>query len=83
MEAKLHKIGQTEKTIFLNSQNRYRDLYSKEGLGFKNPCVFNKAYGKRHSLYSYDVQLILDNYPEFGVRDMLTLTDADKESEGM
>ena len=38
MENKLHKIGQTEQTIFLNSQKNNRDYYSKEGLGFQNPC---------------------------------------------
>ena len=40
LETKLHKIGQTEQTIFLNSQKNNRDYYSKEGLGFQNPCKF-------------------------------------------
>ena len=37
LENKLHKIGQTEQTIFLKSQKNNRDYYSKEGLGFQNP----------------------------------------------
>ena len=34
LENKLHKLGQIEQTIFLNSQKNNRDYYSKEGLGF-------------------------------------------------
>ncbi|KAJ9544546.1 hypothetical protein OSB04_024253 [Centaurea solstitialis] len=34
LDLKLHKIGQTEQTIFLNKQVEFRDYYSKEGLGF-------------------------------------------------
>ena len=55
LENKLHKIGQTEQTILLNSQKNNRDYYSKEGHGFQNPCNFNKAYGKGPSLCSYEV----------------------------
>ena len=40
LENKLHKIGQSEQTIFLNSQKNNRGYYSKEGLGFQNPCKF-------------------------------------------
>ena len=65
LENKVHKIGQTEQTIFLNSQRNNKDYYSKEGLGFQNPCNFNKAYGTRPSLYSYEVQQMVDKYPEF------------------
>jgi prefoldin subunit 5 len=83
LETKLHKIGQTEQTIFLNSQKNNRDYYSKEGLGFQNPCKFNKAYGKRPSLYSYEVQQIVDKYPEFGIKDLLVTNHAEHESERM
>ena len=83
LENKLHKIGQTEQMIFLNSQRNNRDYYSKEGLGFQNPCKFNKAYGKRPSLYSYEVQQIVDKYPEFGIRDLLVTNNAEHESELM
>ena len=74
LETKLHKIGQTEQTIFLHSQKNNTDYYSKEGLGFKNTFKFNKAYGKRPSLYSYEVQL-LDRYPKFGIKDMLIISN--------
>ena len=79
----MYKIGQSKQTIFLNKSKGFKHYYSKEGLGFETPCVFNKAYGKRPSLYSYEVQLFIDKYPKFGIRDMLSLTDAEKESEGM
>jgi len=47
LENKLRKIGQTEQTIFLNSQKNNRDYYSKEVLGFQNPCKFNKSLWKK------------------------------------
>ena len=67
----------------MNSQKNNIDYYSKEGLGFQNPCKFNKAYGKRHSLYSYEVQQIVDKYPEFGIRDLLMSNKVECESESM
>ena len=78
LQEKLYKIGQSKQIIFLNKQKEFRDYCLKDGLGFKNPYVFNKVYGKRPSLYSYEVQQIIDKYLEFGIRDMLSLTDADK-----
>ena len=67
----------------MNSQKNNRDYYSKEGLGFQNPCKFNKAHGQRPSLYSYEVQQIVDKYPDFGIKDLLVTNLAEHESERM
>ncbi|KAJ9547142.1 hypothetical protein OSB04_019685 [Centaurea solstitialis] len=45
LDLKLHKIGQTEHTIFLNKQVEFRDYYSKEGLGYTNPNYLKKTLG--------------------------------------
>ncbi|KAJ9544362.1 hypothetical protein OSB04_024069 [Centaurea solstitialis] len=45
---KLHKIGQTEHTIFLNKQVEFRDYYSKEGLGYTNPNYLKKTLGVKN-----------------------------------
>ncbi|KAJ9546465.1 hypothetical protein OSB04_019008 [Centaurea solstitialis] len=45
LDFKLHKIGQTEHTIFLNKQVEFRDYYSKEGLGYTNPNYLKKNLG--------------------------------------
>ncbi|KAJ9551848.1 hypothetical protein OSB04_015893 [Centaurea solstitialis] len=48
LDLKLHKIGQTEHTIFLNKQVEFRDYYSKEGLGYTNPNYLKKTLGVRN-----------------------------------
>ncbi|KAJ9541717.1 LOW QUALITY PROTEIN: hypothetical protein OSB04_028223 [Centaurea solstitialis] len=49
---KLYKIGQSEHTFFLNKPYADRDLFSKEGLGFKNPQYLKKALEEKHAFYS-------------------------------
>ncbi|KAJ9544387.1 hypothetical protein OSB04_024094 [Centaurea solstitialis] len=48
LDPKLHKIGQTEHTIFLNKQVEFRDYYSKEGLGYTNPNYLKKTLGVKN-----------------------------------
>ncbi|KAJ9535904.1 hypothetical protein OSB04_un000938 [Centaurea solstitialis] len=48
LDFKLHKIGQTEHTIFLNKQVEFRDYYSKEGLGYTNPNYLKKNLGVKN-----------------------------------
>ncbi|KAJ9561421.1 hypothetical protein OSB04_006581 [Centaurea solstitialis] len=48
LDLKLHKIGQTEHTIFLNKQVEFRDYYSKEGLGYTNPNYLKKTLGVKN-----------------------------------
>ncbi|KAJ9539089.1 hypothetical protein OSB04_031822 [Centaurea solstitialis] len=48
---KLYKIGQSEHTFFLNKPYADRDLYSKEGLGFKNPQYLKKALEEKPAFY--------------------------------
>ncbi|KAJ9542881.1 hypothetical protein OSB04_029387 [Centaurea solstitialis] len=48
LDFKLHKIGQTEHTIFLNKQVEFRDYYSKEGLGYTNPNYLKKTLGVKN-----------------------------------
>ncbi|KAJ9541622.1 hypothetical protein OSB04_028128 [Centaurea solstitialis] len=48
LDLKLHKIGQTEHTIFLNKQVEFRDYYSKEGLGYTNPNYLKNTLGVRN-----------------------------------
>ena len=42
LQEKLYKIGQSEKTIFLNKPKEFRDYSSKEGLGYENPKFLKK-----------------------------------------
>ncbi|KAJ9556919.1 hypothetical protein OSB04_011533 [Centaurea solstitialis] len=49
---KLYKIGQSEHTFFLNKPYADRDLFSKEGLGFKNPQYLKKALEEKPAFYS-------------------------------
>ncbi|KAJ9541563.1 hypothetical protein OSB04_028069 [Centaurea solstitialis] len=49
---KLYKIGQSEHTFFLNKPYADRDLFSKEGLGFKNPQYLKKALQEKPAFYS-------------------------------
>ncbi|KAJ9544088.1 hypothetical protein OSB04_023795 [Centaurea solstitialis] len=51
LDLKLHKIGQTEQTIFLNKQVEFRDYYSKEGLGYTNPNYLKKTFGVKNPNY--------------------------------
>ncbi|KAJ9561372.1 hypothetical protein OSB04_006532 [Centaurea solstitialis] len=51
LDLKLHKIGQTEHTIFLNKQVEFRDYYSKEGLGYTNPNYLKKTLGVKNPNY--------------------------------
>ncbi|KAJ9565735.1 hypothetical protein OSB04_001701 [Centaurea solstitialis] len=48
---KLYKIGQSEHTFFLNKPYADRDLFSKEGLGFKNPQYLKKALEEKPAFY--------------------------------
>ncbi|KAJ9544400.1 hypothetical protein OSB04_024107 [Centaurea solstitialis] len=48
LDLKLHKIGQTEHTIFLNKQVEFRDYCSKEGLGYTNPNYLKKTLGVKN-----------------------------------
>ena len=52
-------------------------------MDFKILVNLTKAYGKRSSLYSYEVQQIMDKYPEFGVKDLLVTDHAEHEYERM
>ncbi|KAJ9553771.1 hypothetical protein OSB04_017816 [Centaurea solstitialis] len=49
---KLYKIGQSEHTFFLNKPYADRDLFSKEGLGFKNPQYLKKALEEKPAFYN-------------------------------
>ncbi|KAJ9544283.1 hypothetical protein OSB04_023990 [Centaurea solstitialis] len=49
---KLYKIGQSEHTFFLNKAYADRDLFSKEGLGFKNPQYLKKALKEKPAFYN-------------------------------
>ncbi|KAJ9538987.1 hypothetical protein OSB04_031720 [Centaurea solstitialis] len=49
---KLNKIGQSEHTFFLNKPYADRDLFSKEGLGFKNPQYLKKALEEKPAFYN-------------------------------
>ncbi|KAJ9561693.1 hypothetical protein OSB04_006853 [Centaurea solstitialis] len=51
LDLKLHKIGQTEHTIFLNKQVEFRDYYSKEGIGYTNPNYLKKTLGVKNPNY--------------------------------
>ncbi|KAJ9535414.1 hypothetical protein OSB04_un001471 [Centaurea solstitialis] len=45
LDEKLHKIGVSERTIFLNKPNALRDFYDvKWGLGYENPNLLKKAF---------------------------------------
>ncbi|KAJ9541062.1 hypothetical protein OSB04_027568 [Centaurea solstitialis] len=49
---KLYKIGQSEHTFFLNKPYADSDLFSKEGLGFKNPQYLKKALEEKPAFYN-------------------------------
>ncbi|KAJ9536009.1 hypothetical protein OSB04_un000825 [Centaurea solstitialis] len=49
---KLYKIGQSEYTFFLNKPYADRDLFSKEGLGFKNPQYLKKVLEEKPAFYN-------------------------------
>ncbi|KAJ9553022.1 hypothetical protein OSB04_017067 [Centaurea solstitialis] len=62
LDLKLHKIGQTEHTIFLNKQVEFRDYYSKEGLGYTNPNYLKKTLGVKNP---YNLQKALKENAAF------------------
>ncbi|KAJ9558178.1 hypothetical protein OSB04_012792 [Centaurea solstitialis] len=73
LDLKLHKIGQTEHTIFLNKQVEFRDYYSKEGFQMKkefsemqhmklhDPMYHDSKYHRVKFVYNDDTLKIKSN----------------------
>ncbi|KAJ9561537.1 hypothetical protein OSB04_006697 [Centaurea solstitialis] len=53
LDEKLHMIGQSERTIFLNQPNALRDFYDvKWGLGYENPNLLQQAIEEKPAFYN-------------------------------
>ncbi|KAJ9539547.1 hypothetical protein OSB04_032280 [Centaurea solstitialis] len=64
LDEKLHKIGVSERTIFLNKPNALRDVYDvKWGLGYENPNLLKKALQEKSAFYDLSSMLMSTRFP--------------------
>ncbi|KAJ9566198.1 hypothetical protein OSB04_002164 [Centaurea solstitialis] len=64
LDEKLHKIGVSERTIFLNKPNALRDVYDvKWGLGYENPNLLKKAFQEKSAFYDLSSMLMSTRFP--------------------
>ncbi|KAJ9562356.1 hypothetical protein OSB04_007516 [Centaurea solstitialis] len=64
LDEKLHKIGVSERTIFLNKPNALRDVYEvKWGLGYENPNLLKKAFQEKSAFYDLSSMLMSTRFP--------------------
>ncbi|KAI3735505.1 hypothetical protein L6452_15004 [Arctium lappa] len=75
LEAKLHAIGQTDQTIFLNTPNEEVDIKEKWGLGYDNPHYLKKAIRKQPALYNFDFLVAAGKYPHLKPKFVTKLPD--------
>ncbi|KAJ9545044.1 hypothetical protein OSB04_024751 [Centaurea solstitialis] len=64
LDEKLHKIGVSERTIFLNKPSALRDFLDvKWGLGYENPNVLKKALKEKSAFYDFSSMLMSTRFP--------------------
>ncbi|KAJ9556902.1 hypothetical protein OSB04_011516 [Centaurea solstitialis] len=64
LDEKLHKIGVSERTIFLNKPCALRDFLDvKWGLGYENPNVLKNALKEKSAFYDFTSMLMSTRFP--------------------
>ncbi|KAJ9536171.1 hypothetical protein OSB04_un000651 [Centaurea solstitialis] len=64
LDEKLHKIGVSERTIFLNKPSALRDFLDvKWGLGYENSNVLKKALKEKSAFYDFSSMLMSTRFP--------------------
>ncbi|KAJ9562012.1 hypothetical protein OSB04_007172 [Centaurea solstitialis] len=64
LDEKLHKIGVSERTIFLDKPSALRDFLDvKWGLGYENPNVLKKALKEKSAFFDFSSMLMSTRFP--------------------